>query len=229
LTKIEISKSIISKPFLFTKIFCVRDNTKMSKILKSSYVASRFKSSIDIDEKKFIKTVIESSTKTEIPPIIPVNYVFTFGTDVPSYIDVLRYDEKICAANNLSKVLIGKIIKDLQCYCVKCFNYGNRMVIDPNGDTIFGYVFNLNNMLINVSHLCKKYYIDFDRWEESNEKIIKKYCDIMGLDKTQIIVKYDRSDTYVIPGLCINFMCDVKPVYGELLKIMVNMFSGLKE
>lgn len=213
----------------------------MIRLFNCWYDSSKFVNpqTLTHPEKDTIKEIIDKSiSKKSIIPIIPPDYTFVFGSHTEMFIDILKYDESICLENKLSNDMIGSKINSLQYHSAKCVK---KQIIDPfsetftsellelnrNGDIIFGYIYDINNMFINVSHLCKKYKIDFVGWKIKNSELVEKYSKAIFLKESEIIIKHDNSDTYIIPGLCIHFMSDTSSIHGELLKYMINSINCL--
>jgi hypothetical protein len=158
-------------------------------------------------------------------------------------IDTLKYNEQICRANGLNDNGLTGQIQGLKFFAVNCFrkrgalifdprgdvNVWDELVIDSQGDIVFGYVFNSRIQYINVSHLSKKYHFDFIGWEKKNDEQLNKYSMILGLARSQIIIRNNDSDIYVMPEVCINFINAMNPMYGKLLEQMVNMYDAVQQ
>lgn len=209
--------------------------------------SNEFKTKLNPEEQKIIKTCAIIAIPVTVK--IPFYYFYKHDVGDEAILDVLRYNSVICSSNNLSRELEGEKIPNLQVFSVRYsekFNPPSReifqpsnthrvnlpskeLIIDPRGDNAFRYIYHLQNGYINVSYLSGKYHtiIDFDTWERRNSELINKYCDITKLNRDQIIIKSEGRDTYVLPGLCINFMLDIAPKYGNLMKKMFDIFVKL--
>jgi hypothetical protein len=196
-----------------------------------SYDENRFKFSLKETETKMVKDLV----KVKISPLkIPITHVF--GPQEQVFIlNILKYDSTLCEVNNLSPTLIGQKVEHLLTFSAK---YSTKMVDlvthsqrecfpDPESENVFGYIFDSRTGYINITHLAGKYNLNFNRWEINNPDLIEKYCEITGLAHTEIILT--GLNTYVLPGLCINFIQHVKPEFGNLMKTMSNVFVGLAQ
>lgn len=196
---------------------------------------------IAYDEKRFItqlnpaqKEMVDELNKVKAHPLkIPARYVFP-RYEEPFLIDALKYDQAICEANNLDLALIGRQVEHLWVFSVK---YSTKIVenlvgdkitkctVDAKGDDVFGYIFDTRNGYINMSHLEEKYNLNLAEWEAHNTAIINLYGKTLGFKYEELVIR--GVYTYILPGLCTNFMDDVKPEYGKLLKTMSNLLVGL--
>jgi hypothetical protein len=192
-----------------------------------TYDKSRFKLCCDTKQKETLKDLV----KTKVIPLrIPTSYVFSRGEEA-FFIDNLLYDQKMCETHCLDPSLIGQKVEHLRAfsveYTVKASSLPGlefKYVPDAKGKNIFGYVFDLRNGYINVTHLTKKYNLNFYQWLISNPDLIEKYCEATGLNQSELILV--GVNTYILPGLCINFMSAVKPGFGDLMELMSNLLLG---
>lgn len=162
---------------------------------------------------------------------IPTEYIFVHGKEL-YVINVLKYTHAICLTNKLNMALIGKPVDHLRTVSVRFStktinlfpNLSIEYVIDPTGVNVFGYIFDTRNGYINVTHLEEKYNLDFTEWEKNNTSLLDVYCRATGLSTSKLIIK--GNNIYVLPRLCVSFICATKPEYGHLMKTMSNLLVG---
>jgi hypothetical protein len=198
------------------------------------YKEDRFRFSLSDTEKERIR----ANSKVELILLrIPSTYIFP--PHEPAFgLSVLTYNELLCNNNNnISPTLVGQEVEHLAIFSVKYdTKIKSKMVDDvlrastecvpsPDGEHTFGYIFDKRNAFINVSHLAAKYDLDFNRWRRNNVLLIQEYYQTTGMKDTELIL--EGPNTYVLPGLCTNFMLEVVPSFGNLMKIMSNVFMGI--
>lgn len=202
---------------------------KTSMTHSTTFDQIKFKSQLDQKEKETVKNLGEFKLSSlRIPP------TYIFPRPVQGFmVGVLKYDSSICEANTLDVSLIGTEIEHLLVCVMKysptVIDTSNQFelcnVPDPKSEKVFGYIFDRRNTYINMSHLEEKYSLIFEEWEYYNKALILKYSEASGLKSSELILR--GADTYVLPGLCINFICAVMPEYGLLMKAMSNIVTSI--